>query len=213
MCCCKTHCMCMHEGTHILFTHTPHTHTHTDIQPGGGCLLFPAPYPPPVPLSHKCILLLISWLHICLLVVVFFFSINKALIAFSLECDLAHCVLSLWGADLEGPVWTITLQLSPRAVIKHKPSAKCHAPVTPLQNTKKTLQDKGWHKVPHKHTHRLHGTMAEENNVYFKCRRKRKDVKLEGNQAGKLKSKDKYALWPHHKHGNYGVFQNRGQAA
>lgn len=55
--------------------------------------------------------------------------------------------------------------------------------------------------------------MAEENNVYFKCMRKRKDVELEGNQAGKLKSKDKYALRLHHKQGNYGIFQNRGQAA
>lgn len=51
------------------------------------------------------------------------------------------CRLSL-GADLEGLVWTITLQLSPWAVIKHMPSAKCHALVTLLQNTQKTLQDK-----------------------------------------------------------------------
>lgn len=55
--------------------------------------------------------------------------------------------------------------------------------------------------------------MAEENNVYFKCMRKRKDAELEGNQAGKLKSKDKYALRLRHKQGNYGIFQNRGQAA
>lgn len=55
----------------------------------------PAPNPRPFPPSHKCILLLISWLHICLLVVVF--SINKALIAFSLEHDLARCVPSFWG--------------------------------------------------------------------------------------------------------------------
>lgn len=55
--------------------------------------------------------------------------------------------------------------------------------------------------------------MAEENNVYFKCRRKGKDVELQSNQAGKLKSKDKHAFWLHHKQGNYGIFQNGGQAA
>lgn len=40
-----------------------------------------------------------------------------------------------------------------------------------------------------------------------------KTLNFEGNQAGKLKSKDKYALKLHHKQGNYGIFQNRGQAA
>lgn len=59
----------------------------------------------------------------------------------------------------------------------------------------------------------MHGTMAEENNVYYERRRKTKDSELEGNQAGKLRSKDKYALQLHHKQGNYGIFQNRGQAS
>lgn len=128
------------------------------------------------------------------------------------------CFLS-GGADLEGPVWTTTLQLSPRAVIKHEPSAKCHALVTPPQKHKEDAAGQRQTQtapVTHKHTHThtdCTGQWLKKNNVYFKCRRKRKDVELEGNQAGKLKSEDKYALQLHHKHGNYGVFQNRGQAA
>lgn len=39
------------------------------------------------------------------------------------------CAVFLWVADLGGPVWTITLQLTPPAVIKRTPSAKCHAAV------------------------------------------------------------------------------------
>lgn len=45
------------------------------------------------------------------------------------------------GADLEGPVWTITLGLRPQAVSKHMPSAKCHTLVTLLRHTK-TPQEK-----------------------------------------------------------------------
>lgn len=39
------------------------------------------------------------------------------------------CAVFPWVADLGGPVWTITLQLIPPAVIKRTPSAKCHAAV------------------------------------------------------------------------------------
>lgn len=78
---CKTHCT---------------VHTHRDIQSGGSCLLLSALYPPPCPsLSQMYFIInqLVAHLPACC----FFFSINKALIAFSLECDLAHCVLSFWG--------------------------------------------------------------------------------------------------------------------
>lgn len=78
-----------------------HIHTvqrHTDIKSGGSFLLLHPALPLPPSLSRRSILLLISWLHICLLVLfffaVFFFIINKALIAFSLEFDLVHCLLS-----------------------------------------------------------------------------------------------------------------------
>lgn len=53
--------------------------------------------------------------------------------------------------------------------------------------------------------------MTEENNACFQWRNE--DVELEGNQAGMMKSKDKYALKLHHKQCIYGVFNNREQAA
>lgn len=37
------------------------------------------------------------------------------------------CAVFLLAADLGGPVWTITLQLAPRAPIRRALSAKCHA--------------------------------------------------------------------------------------
>lgn len=40
--------------------------------------------------------------------------------------------------------------------------------------------------------------------MYFERRWRRKDTELEGNQAGKLRSEDKSALWLNHKQGNYG---------
>lgn len=92
------------------------THTHTQIFSS-----MPS-RPLSVPLPQKCILLLISWLHICLLVVFFSLSIKHLLLLVWNVTLHIVCRLSV-GADLEGPVWTITLQLSPRAVIKHTPSA------------------------------------------------------------------------------------------
>ncbi len=72
--------------------------------------------------SLKSVLLLISPLHICLLAVCFF-PINKALIAFSLECDLACC---LW-TDLEGPTLTspslFFWSLLPHTIIQLHPVA------------------------------------------------------------------------------------------
>lgn len=138
---------------------------------------------------------------------VFFFPINKALIAFSVECDLAHCVLSLWGRwPWETRLDFFTAALSPGCYQTAAHSQVPHSRHT-AANTNTTPRDKD------RHTHRVRRTMAGENNVYFECKWKRKDVELEGNQAGKLKSKDKNALRLHHKQGNYGIFQNRGQEA
>lgn len=78
-------------------------------------------------LSHKSILLLISWLHICLLVVFFFLSIKHLLLlVYNVTLHIVCCLSG--GADLEGPVWTIALQIRPQAVIKHMPSANATLP-------------------------------------------------------------------------------------
>lgn len=79
--------------------------------------------------SLKSVLLLISPLHICLLAVCFF-PINKALIAFSLECDLACCMLSLdwpWRTYFDfslsffwNPLPHTIIQLHPVASNKNK---------------------------------------------------------------------------------------------
>jgi len=165
------------------------------------------PRPPPLPCSslsqmYFIINQLVAHLPACC----FFLSIKHLLLL--VENMTLHIVCRLsGGADLEGPVWTISLGLTPRAVIKHKPSAKCHTAAKHKEDTGGRRQTP---RAPVTHTDT--GQWLKKNNVYFKCRRKRKDVELEGNQAGKLKSKDKYALRLHHKQGNYGVFQNRGQA-
>lgn len=77
MCCCKAH------------TWTYHTLA-------AGAVFSPCPLPSPCP-SLSQIYFIINQLVAHLPACCVFFSINKALIAFSLECDLAPCALSFWG--------------------------------------------------------------------------------------------------------------------
>lgn len=177
------------------------------------------PYPSPrSSLSQMYFIINQLVAHLLALLLVFFY-INKALIAFSLEHDLARCVPSCW----EFWPWRtrldyFTFQLGPQAVFKLEPSAKRPATVTLPQNTKENLQDKGRHKQTsnihtHTHTHTHYPGQWLKNTKYISraCGRG-KTLNWAGNQAGKLISKDKSALRLHHKQGNYGVFQNRGQA-
>lgn len=154
---CKTHC-------------TVHTHTGTYSQEVAVFSFLPSTLPP-VPLSHNCILLLISWLHICLLVV--FFSINKALIAFSLECDLAHCVLSFWGCW----PWRTRLDYYTAAqstgcyqtrALSQVPRSRHTAAKTQRRRCRtKTNANGPCNTQTPTHTNWLHGTMAEEKQCIF----------------------------------------------
>lgn len=150
--------------------YSTHTHTGTYSQEVAVFSFLPSTLPP-VPLSHKCILLLISWLHICLLVV--FFSINKALIAFSLECDLAHCVLSFWGCW----PWRTRLDYYTAAqstgcyqtrALSQVPRSRHTAAKTQRRRCRtKTDANGPCNTQTHTHTHWLHGTMAEEKQCIF----------------------------------------------
>lgn len=81
----------------------------------------------------------------------------------------------------------------------------------PLGNTK---EDAAGQRQKHMAQHaECTRQWLKKNNVCLKLSGKRKEVKLQGNQAGKLKYKEKCAFQLHHKQGIYGVFQNRGQAA
>lgn len=123
--------------------HTVHAHRHTYstdtwIKSQDIAVFSPrAPYP----LSQIYFIInqLVAHLPACCI----FFSINKALIAFSLQCDLAHCVLSFWWCR----PWRTRLDYC-----TSDPSTGCyqthalsqrHAPVTRPQNTNKALQEKG----------------------------------------------------------------------
>ncbi len=149
-----TVCAWMQANTHTV-------RTHIDIQSGGSCLLSPAPYPASCPsLSQMYFIInqLVAHLPAC-----FFFSINKALIAFSLECDLARCVLSFWGcrpwrtrldcftsARSTGCYQTQALSQVPRShhtAAKHKEDAagQRQTQTAPVTHTP-TAQDNGWRK-------------------------------------------------------------------
>lgn len=191
MCCCESH---MHAGAH---KHIQYTHR---------CPL------PSLCHSLSQMYFIINQLvaHLPACCFFFFFYINKALIAFSLECDLVLCAVFLWVPTLKDLFGLLHFSWVRGLLSNTSPQPSATLPSRHRETQRRRCRTKAKTNGPR---HWLHRTMAEENNVYFKCRRKRKDVKLEGNQAGYLKSKDKYALQLHHKQSIYGVFQNRGQAA